>query len=332
MMERLHYWLEESETGKIVRLAAPFFALVATIFSCVSISLFTLVHWEELSPVLSPLAAVIGFIALALIMANVIVTLIEWFWKQVLLPLAKVLLVLVQLLAVAGFILLSIVATSSQSKKGPYYMLIELPQEYLRDTMQLAAKFDNWPQGRIELANIPFNLDDRGSFIQTQFEDSSDPDGRNLPWQVSIPMNVDSPKQVYILMNLSYGCTLWAPLGSKTGEISFVFAEGDMITFELQTGYNIREWVIEADKDPGYCPIVKEISAPNIIKRVWSGELKASKGVEPKVAVMDMFVFDVPPDRVGQKLTSIIIKDTSTSTTGFINPAIVVFGVSVFSE
>lgn len=209
---------------------------------------------------------------------------------------------------------------------APGYVSIRLPETYLRhDRHSMAAEgFSNPLRGSQTLGGIDFEFVGAGSFIQTQFQYEDEPYSGIMPQEVPIRVDVGGARKVYVLMNLAYGCAKWAPRDSLVGEIEFVFDDGTSEKTPLRTGYNIREWSIGATQLCGG-PIIDRLESTATVQQVWQGYRQNSS----VLTVIDMHVFELPPERSGQRLMEIVIRDTSLHAGGHMNPAIIVFAITV---
>jgi len=218
----------------------------------------------------------------------------------------------------------------------PSYIQITLPEEDLYPSKHSMKKegFANPLQGIQTFNGVPFKFENEGAFIQTQFLMEGEHYGRSMPQEVRIlvPTKASKVHKVYVLMNLSYGCAAWAPYGSRVGEIEFAFDDGSSKTEPLQTGHNIREWSVGATTHctrwTGSSKIIDSVEDEANVRQVWKGYRMNSN----VITVIDMHVVEIPYEHREQQLVEIVIRDTSLSKNGYLNPAIIVFAITVLAQ
>ncbi len=213
---------------------------------------------------------------------------------------------------------------AAPDSQGQYYA-IDLGAAGAYEHPEYLQRYPKWPRGIIYLGpdNVPFDFGDRAATLETQFEYPL-PGSRSLPADVTIPIHIERPLKVYLLMNTSYDCLPSTP--EDVGTLVFNFDKSLPITVRLQADYNIREWAVDAAecKLNGLTP---HIIAANVKPEVWQ-DINTDGG---KRWVMDMFTFAVPSDHLDQRLVSIEIHDTSLAG-GNVRPAIQVFAITVKTQ
>lgn len=158
------------------------------------------------------------------------------------------------------------------------------------------------------LLNIPFET---GWTSTTQC--SYVPD---RPTMLQYNTNIPRPTNIYLL--IQGGWALQGFSGKEIGYVLLAFSSGASNKTPLVLGVNIRDWSVDNSD------AVTSVSSPTL-REAWQGI--APDGVSR--GRFDILTIDIPNTLTQSNLASIQIVDTSTTSTGSVDPCIHLTGISV---
>ncbi len=129
-------------------------------------------------------------------------------------------------------------------------------------------------------------------------------------------MDVPRPLNIYLLYQAGFGNMEYK--GKQVGSVQARFANGQKIETQLVLGENIRDWALSNPR------AVTTLSSASV-QLAWQGVDSASQAT----GVVDMLTLDVPPAWAETALTGFQITDTSTLTTGAIDPCVMLVAMTV---
>lgn len=180
--------------------------------------------------------------------------------------------------------------------------------------------YRSFPFGEVTIGDIDFYIPESPpNFLTTQHKDFTGPTFPNI---ATFSANIDSPNEVYLLIN--GGNTYKVFLGKIIGKIILSFTDNSSLTEDLTVGYNFRDWNL------GVSFAVNTLdSQSNATEVTPSGSNIGLHGEYP-VAV-DMLKITIPSEHKNKTLRNITLKDISSETVGSLNPAINLLGITVVS-
>lgn len=179
--------------------------------------------------------------------------------------------------------------------------------------------YSNFPFGIVSLGNVDYNIpQNTPNMLITSH---ADPPGPAYPSIATFSANISSPIELNILTN--GGNTYVNFMGKTVGEIIIDFTDNTFMKESLIAGYNFRDWNIQ---NPAFA-----ISSLNPVSN--THEVLRMQGAhgEPMV-VVDMLKIIFPTEYTNKIIRSITLKDVSAETTNNLNPAIMVYGMTVISQ
>jgi len=138
---------------------------------------------------------------------------------------------------------------------------------------------------------------------------------QNQPETFELPTNINSPTEVYLLIQAGWGLVQYN--GLQIGFVRLGFSDGSTTDTPLTLGENIRDWAWESSA------AVRTVSSSSS-RPAWTGY--APDGTP---GGMDILTIDIPSNKQNLDLTSILISDISQVTAGNVNPCIHVVALTV---
>lgn len=172
-----------------------------------------------------------------------------------------------------------------------------------------ADGYVNPPVGDVTLSGVRFGLGAGGS-VTTQAAPLPD-----NPKSIALTVDAQAPQAVYLLLT---GGDLFSRFAGQTiGRVRLVFGDGKTHAVDLVAGQNLREWKLSAG-------VIGSATGPGLAE-VWRG---ANRN-DSSAAVIDMLRIPVPAGLQAGRLVGIEVVDLSAETTGDLDPALNLLGVSV---
>ncbi len=172
-----------------------------------------------------------------------------------------------------------------------------------------ADGYVNPPVGDVVLGEVRFGLGAGGS-VTTQAGPLPD-----NPVSVALTVDAQAPQAVYLL--LTGGDLFNRFAGQTVGRVRLIFGDGKTHAVDLVAGQNLREWKLSAG-------VIGGATGPELAE-VWRG---ANRN-DSSAAVIDMLRIPVPAGLQAGRLVGIEVVDMSAETTGDLDPALNLLGVSV---
>jgi hypothetical protein len=174
-----------------------------------------------------------------------------------------------------------------------------------------------YPTGHVLFKGVPFSLSATRMGLQTEGELAPG------PTSFEIPVKVDRPTAVYILLSGTYVKTEFK--GKQVGEIILEFTGGEKLTFPITAWETLREtWAYDSDiQQPD------SQGNPKLVNVYKERQIRAGK---PATAFLDMYVIELERPKLGAELTTITVLDTSRETVDSKAPALIVTGITVKRE
>ncbi len=166
------------------------------------------------------------------------------------------------------------------------------------------------PSGDVILGGIPFRLS--GSVFKSQ---AATPFYATAPTSLLLEHNVPHAYRLYLLLNTGNGFNHFA--GQTVGQVIAHCDGVPMLIALLRLGQEIREWHAGDN-------VISTAAA----QQVWSAPIAGAPG---QMGYIDMLNFALPAECQNGALTAVQIVDTSVDTTGSLDPAFNLFGVTVAS-
>ena len=162
--------------------------------------------------------------------------------------------------------------------------------------------------GNQELLGIPFDI---GWKISTQGAEKP-----GWPTQITIATDISNPEELFLLIQAGWGYTWFSD--KAIGNIALVFENESRMDVPLVLGDNIRDWTADD---------------PNAVTTSTSSSLRtAYKGIDPpsgKAGHIDLLTITVQDKFTKRTLKSIIIEDITAESTGSLDPALHLLGITV---
>ncbi len=206
----------------------------------------------------------------------------------------------------------SLETPQEQQVAPPTPIPVPLVPDFLSISLESISEFSE-PETNLELdpginqlLGIPF---ENGWTSTTQCSYIS-----TRPTRFEINTQISNPVSVYLLLQAGWGIQKYN--GQQIGVVSLLFSDDDFNT-TLKLGQNIRDWSVNSPN------AVSTISSPTI-QEAWRGN--APNG---EVGRMDMLTIDIPAKYQQSTLRSIVIEDTTATTTGDFDPCIHLLAITV---
>jgi len=133
----------------------------------------------------------------------------------------------------------------------------------------------------------------------------------------TLQYNVDIPRPTNVYLLLQGGWALQEYNGKEVGYVLLGFSGGANHKTSLVLGFNFRDWSVDKPN------AVTTASSPTL-REAWQGI--APDGAKGR---FDILTIEIPGPLTQSRLTSVQIVDTSTTTTGSVNPCIHLTGITV---
>ena len=180
-------------------------------------------------------------------------------------------------------------------------------------TSSLSGGFEDWPQGRVQLGGVLFDIPSGANVVTTQAETL-----RGNPTEVRLELRITQPTEVYLLIT---GGNLYARfMNQQVGVVRLEFENGQQQTFPLIAGRNIREWKLLDNST------VATVTSGDS-QEVWRRSSKHGGN-----GIIDMLTLHISSQNQASTLRRIVISDTSIQTAGSLDPALNLVGVTVLGS
>jgi len=162
------------------------------------------------------------------------------------------------------------------------------------------------PTGEVRLGGIPFQLD--GGVFKSQ---ASVVPHNLAPDRIIVETSLSMPTRVFLLLNTGNGFNRFS--GQVIGEVN-VSCQGIHYTVkELRLGEDVREWH----------------SAANVVSKTKNSMQVWPENGASSLGQIDLIIIDLPEECEESNLDYIEVVDTSVETTGSMDPALNLIGVTV---
>jgi hypothetical protein len=168
--------------------------------------------------------------------------------------------------------------------------------------------------------NLGLEISSRKSLLNIPFETgwTSTTQCSHVPERpTTLQYNVDIPRPTNVYLLLQGGWALQEYNGKEVGYVLLGFSGGANNKTSLALGFNFRDWSVDKPN------AVTTASSPTL-REAWQGI--APDGAKGR---FDILTIEIPSPLTQSRLTSVQIVDTSTTTTGSVNPCIHLTGITV---
>lgn len=165
------------------------------------------------------------------------------------------------------------------------------------------------PSGNIRLGGVPFQLSEM--VFKTQASSSTD---NSYPTRAPLSMEVPQAYRIHLLLNTGNGFNQFD--GETIGQVLVYCDDTAVPVIDLQLGRNVREWHVAENV----------VSTASLARQVWSGTIADFPDLTGHI---DMLRLDLPNTCRSGRLTALEVIDSSTTTVGSLDPALILTGITV---